>query len=533
MTFAVLILAQTIALVPPAGVWFPPAGRPSDYLDGRRSYSKDLKEAFADPKVMAAVCGALPAAPRPGAGVDARLRQMRMTLDMACVAGRTNERDRPAGEARQTSIDANLGALFDDAAKFAATIPAGDRKAAQRALLGKIDAMTEAGPDRLEAIVRTIILRPQDARGAWMLMRAGIETKMSGRELEVYVERLYRTQAAATGREAPDWESGLREVLIYVGKDEEARRLTELRNDPHNDYDRMLLAFVEEMHEPSGGIARAVKSCKDAQFCRDVVWSMATRTARIRAQLTPPAVAQILEPMIPWYEDNWPMRLDTARVLASIDPARGRKAVTAMYLSPDIPSGAVLDAMQIDASVAFAEKNHLRSIALRDCWLQRRKLAAPPLPHDAWIRFVAIEEPQTKNPQDGCHGAPETPAAILSDCTTRTLVQRLHDAMYIREWELSKQSVEMLVAYTLASHIAPTIARNALVDLAGVMTREGDPSEAARIVRYLDRQPLSAAAKYKLSDFRKRLPQSQEVTLEPWDRLAGNPAAKLPNVCGK
>ena len=50
MLLAALVLAQTIALDPQSGVWFPPDGRRDDYLERRRSYSQDVKHAFEDAK---------------------------------------------------------------------------------------------------------------------------------------------------------------------------------------------------------------------------------------------------------------------------------------------------------------------------------------------------------------------------------------------------------------------------------------------------------------------------------------------------
>ncbi|MBV9494531.1 MAG: hypothetical protein JOZ54_09810 [Acidobacteria bacterium] len=52
-----------------------------------------------------------------------------------------------------------------------------------------------------------------------------------------------------------------------------------------------------------------------------------------------------------------------------------------------------------------------------------------------------------------------------------------------------------------------------------------------RIVRDLDRQPMSAATRFKLDSFRSRLPASQEVTLEPWSRGLKEPAERLPRIC--
>lgn len=531
MLSAALLFAHAIVLDPPSGVWFPPAGTRAEYLERRRSYASDLKEAFADPGVVKSVCSVVSGAPQPGAEVDPRLRQMRLTLNMACVSAMASLRERPAAEARETSVSSSLDQQLEQALAFAAMIPAARQREAERKLLEEIDAMTEAGPQRLTAILRAIALRPQDARGAWLLLRASIDARLSPRELAVYVERLYRTRAAALGPDAPRWEQGLAEVLLYLGKDEGALRVAETKGDRNSDYDRMLLAFVQQLRGDANAIDAAFAHCSDAQLCRNVIWSLATRTARVRGQLTPPAVAPIVERTIPWYGNDWPVRLETTRVLAALDPARGRKALTAIYATRNLPGGALLDTMQIDASVSRAENDHLRSIALADCWLVLRRVAIAPLPPDAWTRFAALDEPRAPGSTDGCayQARPDDP--ILTDCTSRLLGQRLRDAMYVRDWPLAQQSIERLVAYTLAAKIAPTTTRSALVELAGTMLREGDPRDAARIVRYLDRQPLSAATRFKLDSFRQRLPQSQEVTLEPWSRAPKDPAERLPRMC--
>src|ERR1043165_4268022 len=151
---AALLLAQTVALDPQSGVWFPPDGRRDDYLDRRRSYSQDMKKAFEDAKTMNDVCRAVAAAPKPGNEVDARLRMMRIQLDMACIAAMHNQQEKPGVEKRAAAVDAKL----DDTAAYRDAIPAEQRKATQRQILEDIDAMTEAGPLRLEAIVRAIVL---------------------------------------------------------------------------------------------------------------------------------------------------------------------------------------------------------------------------------------------------------------------------------------------------------------------------------------------------------------------------------------
>ena len=94
------------------------------------------------------------------------------------------------------------------------------------------------------------------------------------------------------------------------------------------------------------------------------------------------------------------------------------------------------------------------------------------------------------------------------------------------------ESVEKLLAHAQAHKLAPTIVRVALAELAGAMSRDGDANAAARVVRYLDAQQLPASVKFKMDAFRQRLPQSNEVTLDPWDRASDDPAVRLPKVCG-
>jgi len=130
-------------------------------------------------------------------------------------------------------------------------------------------------------------------------------------------------------------------------------------------------------------------------------------------------VAGIVERTVGWYAGDWPVRLKTTRVLAALDPMRGRKALTEMYATTGMPQGAVLDALHIDAGVAFAEKDHLRSIALRDCWLRLRGVELPPLPPDAWRRMAALEEPPKPGGADGCHTAERPRATRRRGCGER------------------------------------------------------------------------------------------------------------------
>jgi hypothetical protein len=43
---AAFVLAQAVALDPQSGVWFPPDGWRDQYVERRRNYSQDVRQAF-------------------------------------------------------------------------------------------------------------------------------------------------------------------------------------------------------------------------------------------------------------------------------------------------------------------------------------------------------------------------------------------------------------------------------------------------------------------------------------------------------
>ena len=114
----------------------------------------------------------------------------------------------------------------------------------------------------------------------------------------------------------------------------------------------------------------------------------------------------------------------------------------------------------------------------------------------------------------------------------RTLIDRLHTAVLAQETGFARESMEKIVAHTLAGKFRPYFARRSLITMAQYLRREVSAEEAARVVRYLDQQPLDLVTKNLLDDFRKGLPAVRDVVLEPWT-TSGADVSRLPRICDR
>lgn len=501
-TAALAFAAHAATFETAAKVWFPPYGSQHDYTTRARSYGTDLQRfAKENPAQMADVCRALAQQPAADGDAEPILKMFRKTLDMSCIAFASNEKERPAREA----ADASLRQLMDGARTAVSSIPEAQRERAQSELLARIEQM-EPGRERLAAIMRAIALRPRDARGAWYLLRAAPESR-------AFLENLYRTEADAAGREALNWQAGFAEVLLFLGKIGEARRYESTRK-PLDDYERIVDAVLAELADEHDAVPAAIARCTDANVCRGVVWSTAMRAAPMLTA-PPPALARIVAMTIPWYASDWPMRMETLRTLSKLSVPLTREALTSIYASREVPEGAMLDAVVVDAAIAAQEKDDLRSIALVDCWLKVIGTAEHPLPTDAWTALAKLEE------ADPSHAAvrqcfEDAPAGkvVTDDCVTLKLRTRMGFAANAGQWDLARQSVERLLAHVLAEQLAPGVVRLALLDLATSMKQAGRVDDALVIAKYVEQQPHSARATFLLRE-NGLLGGTENVVFEP------------------
>lgn len=112
----------------------------------------------------------------------------------------------------------------------------------------------------------------------------------------------------------------------------------------------------------------------------------------------------------------------------------------------------------------------------------------------------------------------------------RTLIDRLHTAIVEKEPGFARESMEKIVAHTLAGKFRPYFARRSLITIAQYLRREVSADEAARVARYLDQQPLDLVTENLLDDFRKGLPEVRDVVLEPWSAASAD-RSRLPRIC--
>jgi hypothetical protein len=533
------LFAQTVVLDPLAGVWFPPYGKADEYLERKRSYSTDLRRAFQEmPATATQACQAVATTPKPGAGVDPRLRQMRMMFDMACVSFMRETREAPARETHRENAAAYLAALADTATTWSASARLGERAVLAAELLSRAEK-AEPGAGRFETFVRAMLLAPRDPRPAWYILLDASDASMSGTpvgkaDLAAFVEQLYRTRGDRHDPEAAEWRATLPEILLYLGKFDEARQLQRdrvLQSKQPADYDRALLALLERTGGAAGAVDAALADCKSRETCTDVVWSAGMRSIRVLGTGAPATLVDAFARAGNANAANWPVRLETARMVALADPKRVRREMTAMYAAPDIPAPALIDLIMIDAGIAGQENDSLRSIALVDCWLALRELEIPPFPSDGWKRLAAMPETDAGPATDCSEGAEKK--AVAWDCTAHALRNRLGASLAAHSFPLARQTVEKIVAYTLAGKLTPSFARDALETVAAELSGAGLQSEAATVAGYLEQQPHGKVVAFKLKALHEHLPATGDVVLQPWPAQPDIPDSALPRICAK
>lgn len=122
---------------------------------------------------------------------------------------------------------------------------------------------------------------------------------------------------------------------------------------------------------------------------------------------------------------------------------------------------------------------------------------------------------------------------IADDCMTAGLYRRLLAATNGGEWLIARKTIEQLVAYLLERNLAPSAARNALVDLAVSLPAEERRDTAWAIVKYLEGQPKSRIVTFKLNEMKSRPPSTPDAIFEPWSSPTIIPRDYLPRICGK
>lgn len=543
---AATALAQRAALDPVSLVWYPPDAPVADYAAGRRNYGADLKNAFADPKLAAEVCRLVAGTNKANATTkELRQKQQRVTLEMACIAFSREQKELPGREAQRTNARQYLDGLLAHETAALEASPPRDRNKQQQAILDKLgDYKTEL--DAFKSVLRAMLLRPEDVRGTYWVLRIGPSTSsaelpITARDVSDFVESTYRARGNSSDANAWRWDFGLPEVLLSEGKYDEARNvqagLMARRGYADSQYGQMLIATLDAIAGRRDALDAAMPKCKPAERCWDFAREISWRATGLLQQRSPKPLLEVLAKATHATGDNWPDRLRGVRRLASLDHVLGRSELTAVYAAHDVPEEAVIDAIRIDATLSHLENDQLCSISLLDCWILMTGGKVPTFPRDGWIQISAMKEPDDPNKNAPCftpnNDPPGAEPLVKWDCALGALLDRFNLALSAHNFDLARQSLEKMVAYTLAQHLAPTNLRNSLAHFAFELNAAGHTADAQRVATYLESQPHSRVATMNLSILRERLPKGPQVFIEPWQSPTRIAPGTLPEVCGK
>jgi hypothetical protein len=213
---------------------------------------------------------------------------------------------------------AQLALWFQEEAAVAEKVPAAQRRAVAASL--EIDG--SAREASIRAALRQIALRPSYFGSFNLLAAAGFlrdpservitpeieEQRVADRrEAGEFLDELYRTHAEGTDEESLLWRSGHAELLVYLGRFEDALRVSreavQRRPEP---YPRLLLAMVEYLNGNQAPLDAITKECpappgQPSDYCWRVIRSVAERAtlllspvpARITSLLNGDATASI------------------------------------------------------------------------------------------------------------------------------------------------------------------------------------------------------------------------------------------------
>ena len=518
----VLITGNVMAvrLDPHTGLWFPPDAPPSEDLAMKAAYAADVKRAFSkDPQLARQVCKDFQARVANEEVPQSIVGQYMVLLTTQCAAVAVEASMQPQRQQSSQHASNILGKMLDDAIVYASGIPEPQRRPLHEQTLNAAEQSHDS-QERLQLAMRAIALRPQNSRGAHLLLvpdGAGDSGPFTPALLGEFVEDAYRDRVSD-----PLWESGLAEVLLYRGKLDEARRLQKEQVERGNAaYDRAALAVMDEMAGEKGAIAAMDGGC-DAD-CWYVAYSIALRTVDALGAKAPPGTSDVLLAISRNSADAG-VKIATGRALTKLDPALAMQENAALANAPGASNAAVIDAIRSLAEAAHASGDVKRGIALLDCWMERRFGAFPPFPDDGWQRVAARLRTPDNREEKECEADPD--AAM---CIYGALLRRMHWSLAIGRRDLAQQSLEMLGARIIDGRMKASKLPPLLMTMAAELRMRNDPemlAEANTIAAWVGSLPHDETTAHNLKSY----PKSRSiVALAPFSAAAE--IRDLPVVC--
>jgi hypothetical protein len=322
---------------------------------------------------------------------------------------------------------------------------------------------------------------------------------------EEFVVELYRSRMGTASEEARNWQHGLAEFLLTMGRWKEALPLARGVYEQDRDaYTTTLLAVIEKLNGDNELFETVMKDCPELDnehgnhFCTDVALSLANRMTHVlAADNIPPGIRDILsgkaKPRATWAD-----KLRGLAVLKERDPKAADTALREIIAAADLPAWAKDDAIILLMETSSRLENTGLALNLSDCWLARRGAKAPVVDAAFWERLLMMEKPPKEHEglrmnvaacrQVGAEAS--VPLDPAGDCIVGLLQYQALGITNPGDRDAARQAIEWLAS------IVATTGRGmrtlaTLMTLSARMTTE-TPEERANVLRYAAQLPVES-----------------------------------------
>jgi len=482
------------------GVWYPPYASREEYDARKANYAADVGRAFHEnPQLATSVCYELRHSLVSSDSLPPDAKQLRAFLTANCMSLPHEQQVAAAKVAKAHAVAKSLDDLMKEALAAADAVPPEQRHAAENALVNDPDQYDDVN-DAFSAGARAIALRPQDARGTYLLLAASAYpwnySSIKQPEVRTFLDAFYRDRIAGAGPDAWKWQYGYRDFLLFTGRFDEATALTAklpLGGDLNVQFETAERALIARLN----GKRDALATLHDRDGWLAVI-DTAFSILRIQKEKAPPAVKETLIEAMRANPDDWPARMSTIREIRKVDQPLAVAEYQRVLRQDraDAPEGAVIDTVYGLAQIADDSGDKSKSIALTDCWLSLNGVtvttAVTPKIWDALGKLPNTAAEGKKQDDAPCFAGTLRDPQRAGDCATHALLRRLTAAIEAKDLATAKQTVEQLTAYALQNGLTADSPRTALVQLASTERQLGMTSEAQQVATYLSTHPHGA-----------------------------------------
>jgi hypothetical protein len=429
-----------------------------------------------------------------------------------------------------------------EALAAAEKIPAEERRAKMREI--------DFGDTRLDEIkedLYRIALRPQFYNAYNLVLDAQLprqggmivtleESAADRAAAEEFVVELYRSRMGTASEDARNWQHGLAEFLLTMGRWKEALPLARGVYEQDRDaYTTTMLAVIEKLNGNNEMFEAVMKDCPELDnehgdhFCTDVALSLANRMTHVLpGDKIPPGIRDILSGKAK-PEATWADKLRGLAILQERDAKATDTALRDIIATADLPAWVKDDAMILLMETSSRLGNKGLALNLSDCWLGRRGATAPVVDAATWQRLLAMEKPRKEDEgirmnvaacrQVGAEA--RVPLDPAGDCIAGLLQYQALGITNPGDRDASRQAIEWMASIVATTGRGMrTLATLLVLSRAAAET----PEERDNVLRYVAQLPVESK---QLAD--ETAPavrtQTQPVT-QPW----ASPTIRRPPV---